>query len=873
MAGIVNEDTLYPSTRMMAYPNADTGYKDSILVEEKTDVALFKQNNYGYTLNEFVDLIDSTENFNYNLGLVTKPTQVKEYPFRNDSDVPVVDQDWVSSRFMISSADLTEKDAYSRFNTRADWKFESTGWGCHHVINPLPQFTRYCDIRRNMVHSGMRSEEGIDHLGDTKEGGTIAYSADLGMGRYYSEAIDDHSQYVYMQFGTPEFNSMLSFFRSASYYQDTYIATHGRYPLEFDIAKSVSAFMVGKAYPFTSLFVFVIKTIYKTVTSFSPFSYYYLNPNMHMYWGNVNSIVTSMAVELGMLSPLTDKTFESLSAGQRYRNKTLMAVPVTFDQNDIEDLKMYLPDVFPTGFIGPDTNGSNGNKSTMLNTNYIDVYALATRHTRRVTAMRKAMLQKIEAWDTSGDDSYARAALLAGYVNNPDFNNSETKKSLKDILEATRLQGTNEVWDVNFVGFLESIYQGVGTTLKLVYGAFKDFASGKNPYYKGGDFMSTLNVISKEAKDAAVNEKAAVETNKAIDLMKKNLTEKKDEFFSNILTTDDFYNTTNKDGFIENMFSQAADVTAAVQRDGGMFAGFRVEYTGEASDSFSNSTSPLELGNIFKSATGTVRNIKFSLAGGNLVPGLDSVLSVAKNIIAGGLDGATFGLSSVIMSALSGAFVDFPEKWEESSVNLHTANYNIKLIAPYGNMISQLQNIYIPLAMLLAGALPLAVGKSSHTSPMICNLFSKGVQNIELGIITDISITRGTSNLPFDSWRRPLAIDVSFTVKDLSPIVAVPINKSIWTNFVPGNLSNIIPDLITEGGFDKYIGTLCARDLYGMRFYAPQFFRNLRKASMRASQSLSITNKAFGLGETLNFFSGLFVRDYTIGAATQNNKF
>lgn len=872
MAGAVNEDTLYPSTRTIAYPDVSTGYDSSILVDEITDITLFKQNNYGYTLNEFVDLLDSTDDFNYNLGMVTKPEERGDYlADKLKSDVPVVDKDWVRSRFMISSEDLTEKDTYSRFNTRADWKFESTGWGCHHVINPLPQFTRYCDIRRNMIHSGMKSIEGIDHTGTEKEGGTIAYSADLGMGRYYSEAIDDHSQYVYMQFGTPGFNSMFSFFKNAAYYQDTYLATHGRYPIEFNIAKSVTATMVGLAYPFTSLIVFVIKTVYKVATSFSPFSYYYLNPNMHMYWGNVNSIVTSMAVELGMLSPLTDETLDTTD--QQYRNKSLMAVPITFDQNDIEDLKAYLPDIFPTGYFGSDGN-TNGKRTTLLNTNYIDVYSLATRHTRRVTAMRHAMLEKIEAWDSGGNNSYTRAAMLAGYVNNPDLTD-ETKSSLKDLIHATKLQGTNDYWDADFVGFLRDIFTGKPqvSAVSKIYNTLRGYTDTdvkSSVFFQGGESTDKgINIAETKMKEEEKGKQATALVNTMADKIKA----EKDLYFSNIPTSDDFSDPNKDKSNWESVMTNAANITAAVQRDGGMFAGFRVEYTGEASDSFSNSTSQLEIGNAYKSAVGTVRNFKFSLSGGNLLPGLDSVLAVAKNVVAGALDGATFGLSSVVMSALSGAFVDFPEKWEESTANLYTANYNIKLIAPYGNMISQLQNIYIPLAMLLAGALPLSVGKASHASPMICNLFSKGVQNIELGIITDISITRGTSNLPFDSWRRPLAIDVSFTVKDLSPIVAVPINKSIWANFMPGNMSNIIPDLITEGNFDKYIGTLCARDLYGMRFYAPQFFRNLRKASMRASQGLSITNAAFSVGETINFFSGLFVRDYTIGAATQNNKF
>jgi hypothetical protein len=107
-------------------------------------------------------------------------------------------------------------------------------------------------------------------------------------------------------------------------------------------------------------------------------------------------------------------------------------------------------------------------------------------------------------------------------------------------------------------------------------------------------------------------------------------------------------------------------------------------------------------------------------------------------------------------------------------------------VSPYGNPISQLLNLYIPLSMLLAGALPLATGKQSYTSPFLCQLFDKGRCQTRLGIIDSLSITRGTGNLGFDNEGHAMAIDITFTVKDLSSIMYMPIAEGFSLNPLNG---------------------------------------------------------------------------------------
>jgi hypothetical protein len=85
-------------------------------------------------------------------------------------------------------------------------------------------------------------------------------------------------------------------------------------------------------------------------------------------------------------------------------------------------------------------------------------------------------------------------------------------------------------------------------------------------------------------------------------------------------------------------------------------------------------------------------------------------------------------------------------------------------------------------------------------------MFVRGRQQINLGMITSLSITRGTSNLPFNKQRRPLAIDVTFTVTDFNELISAP---------MPNGLLDFSSAMFDDGsGLSRYIQALCGRDLY-----------------------------------------------------------
>ena len=256
--------------------------------------------------------------------------------------------------------------------------------------------------------------------------------------------------------------------------------------------------------------------------------------------------------------------------------------------------------------------------------------------------------------------------------------------------------------------------------------------------------------------------------------------------------------------------------------------------------------------------------MKFMVAGGNLAASVNEIISGIGNIAAGALDSVTYGLSNVLTTLTGGAFVDLPKRWDDSDVSLGTINYSIDLVSPYGHIISQLQNIYIPLAMLLAGALPLKAGEASYASPFLCSIFNKGKQNIKLGMITSLSVERGTSNLAFNKQKRPLAFKVSFTVTDFSNIISAPINSSMFDIFKTS--------LNDSSLFGRYIACLTSRDLITDKYFAPKLKLRASRMLMAKDQFMSPASWGMRSGESVFSFMSSVLHDMSISLNQLNNK-
>lgn len=217
------------------------------------------------------------------------------------------------------------------------------------------------------------------------------------------------------------------------------------------------------------------------------------------------------------------------------------------------------------------------------------------------------------------------------------------------------------------------------------------------------------------------------------------------------------------------------DYWKAQQQDGSRWIGYRVNYDPTIEESFSSSVDTPQIASTFNGAAGGAKELNFSLSGGQTGAGIiDGAITAVKDLFKGAVDAV--GMSGLVALA-GGGFVDIPKHWTSSSSSFPSASFTIELRSWAGNKQARFQNIMIPLATLLAAALPISTGRQSYTSPFICQLYSRGRQQIKLGMITSLRITRGAGEMGWSRNNEVLGIDVTFEVSDMSSIMHVPIDN------------------------------------------------------------------------------------------------
>lgn len=548
-----------------------------------------------------------------------------------------------TSRDMLSYGSATRR----RYATSAAFKFTNTKLGGNWAINNPPQFTRYADIRQ------------------PGRGRTEANRSE-GMGRYYSEAIDDPGQVIHMSFGVPQFSSWTSFFtnfydRNAALLANTGRVAGGWYNAGFIggmvVTLPLQPFIIG---------VTAVKRVYDFLAKNSPSKWYYFKPTMHAYWSAVNTIANEFAIGLGLTRRVLAPTQLTFSTGE----KPPEAPGQDINDKIIAEMHRMFPDIFR----------ENGG---------IDVMALSTR-TQRISDNSQIALEKMQE---SARNAEELREAIGKYVSekvvdpNPDMN---ARTYFEEYLKAD--QG-----DTAGLGTTESIESWSELTVKSVY-----------------EYMR------------------------------------------------------------------------AHQRDGSQFATFRVNHNGSMSESFSNSTRDSDIAQTLNSKVAQGRQASMSFMSGNITDVIGDVMNSFQSFIAGGLDSVNLGGLSTIAGT---AFIDIPKMWDSSTAQLPRAEYTIPLVSPYGNAISRFINIYVPLAMVMAGALPRSAGRSSYTSPFICQVYHQGRVQCQLGMIESMTLTRGTGNVGWNAEHDMLGAELTISVVDLSSILHIPIKSGFNSGNWAGTLA------------------------------------------------------------------------------------
>jgi hypothetical protein len=214
---------------------------------------------------------------------------------------------------------------------------------------------------------------------------------------------------------------------------------------------------------------------------------------------------------------------------------------------------------------------------------------------------------------------------------------------------------------------------------------------------------------------------------------------------------------------------------------------FYLDNFNSVSETFSNDTTESSIASQVNSTSDTANELNFLLAGNSsaigkiadnvsdAVSSVSSALSTTLGELGGGILGslADTGINTLV----NGGKIVFPQIWSNSS---YARDYtlDLKLRSPDHDTLSIYLNIIKPYCKILCLCLPRVMDHEDHyningyMSPFLVKAFSKGMFNIDMGIISSLSVTKG-AECQWNDDGLPTQIDISITVTDLYSSLAM----------------------------------------------------------------------------------------------------
>lgn len=234
------------------------------------------------------------------------------------------------------------------------------------------------------------------------------------------------------------------------------------------------------------------------------------------------------------------------------------------------------------------------------------------------------------------------------------------------------------------------------------------------------------------------------------------------------------------------------------------------------SDSFSNTTTESSLKSSANFASDKIRELQFMIGWVASAAGKDSeavkqaqtqISELTKSGYAKGNGSITNLFNSILGTAntlIEGGRMMFPNIWQDSSFG-RAYDFKIKLVSPDYDTYSWYMNIMVPLVHLLCLTMPQKASTSfAYIRPFLVRAFYKGLFNCDLGLITNLSISRGQEA----GWTQsglPTVVEVSMTIQDLYDGIAMSKGSVAGFSGAFGLLKNPI--------YLDYVANLCGLNI------------------------------------------------------------
>lgn len=728
----------------------------------------------------------------------------------------LLDRDWMNRSFILANSDFQTRadiNRWSKFST-ADLKYTGTGLGQNNTINSAPAFTPICDMPRPGLLAAKEFNIAL--------GSQLNY---VGMGPRYSEAIDDNRQIVHLRFGVIKYKGLLTFFTSFYDGEAAQLARYGRVGIGYYIGALAGTLLTLPLAPFVlagRAWDFIMG---RQSTKFMDFK-----PTMPLFWMRTQVIYNGLGANMGVIARTFNNTghwgkgadnFDDLDPTneQAYTEAMSRIMPEFFDKNGLVDIfkiangaarrendhrkkidaiaesAVNSKDLYDKILNYIDSKPVDNVKPVVSFENYLRTYHESVLGSMKdfgleSTGVEDALSTAIDDY-SSGRDPDALTKLQTASRNSEN----QTQNAVSDSSDTADSTATGI--DINANGFLAG---GGGGILGLGTNALNIPGSSTSNSRVPATSQPTGNNTTHEV-DSNGNRISPSSVTGTVGVTDPSTFDKsKNQEGMSVIVE-----TTNADGNTETSisrgwFADAAEFFNLEANLGSAFVNLAVNYTGAGTTTFSNSLKDTNLHGVMNGLSGTARDARVSAADFNTGFGfIDSAVGFVRGLFGGVMDKVHL---QGLMALAGNAFVDIPKQWDNSTATFPTATFTMELRSPYGNDLARYLNLYLPIATLLAGALPQSAGPQSYTSPSVCECYCQGLAAIRLGMITDLTITAGTGNLGYNSNRQPLGFDVQFTVADMSSLMHAPIGNG----FNPLNPFRRVFD--DDNAFNDYMATI-----------------------------------------------------------------
>ena len=631
---------------------------------------------------------------------------------------PVHDVHWAAKMFMVSAEQIQAKYMFAAWSTSAHNKFTDTRIGGNWAINNPPAYTRFADPRQSS----------INHR-------DVSATKPTGMGAFYSEQLDDNAHLVHMCFGVANFRGMLSFFNGMGNIQAAMYARLGRVPLSFLLGKAAGIYVGLRLLP-----LLLVGMAAKFLLNRGSSKYYSLKPTMHSYWKRVDFIANSFAVNTGLY-----QKHNYLDWGNKDQEAALDPSGTSRHGYTESEHSQLVAQAYAAA---PEIFRKRGG---------IDVYALATR-TQHLANARRKLLDDYASKISSKEDIMK---MMIELEYSRDF--SAKTQTMEEMLDLAH----NPVTKAGSYGNMGPL--GVGNP-DFTEDSFDAGALVKDSITSADSMVIQDKVETDAAVQAGTNTDGTVTPEVR---QSQGITEAMSMYNSWHQDPNEPGNpdaVIMKEGWMSKLWRFLSDNYHGAYE----WVSFNVQHTGAMSVSFSNSSREADISSMINGFSSSMASQRFTFSNGATgIPGFDAAIGAVKNTILGfaaGIDAAG------ILSLAGSAYVDIPEHWDSSSTSFPSEQYKMKLRSVYANKLSRFIALYVPLSMIIAGALPISTGRQQYTSPYYCQVISPGRTSCKLGMIDNLSIEIGVGNMGYNQQNQPLGFDVSWTVKDMNKTMHAPID-------------------------------------------------------------------------------------------------